>query len=188
MDKSKQEMEVHHYDGIEEQDNPIPVWFSTLFWVTVIFGIGYYGYYELGDGTSLRATYEKNILVHEALVADSRGKAPKTSEEDLLALTKNPEEMKSARANFETKCFSCHGVKGQGGIGPNLTDDYWLHGAKLTEIRAVISGGVLDKGMPPWESSLSSKEMDSLAAYIRTLHGTHPSGAKAPQGELVKAD
>ena len=81
---------------------------------------------------------------------------------------------------------ACHGDKGQGGIGPNLTDDYWLHGGKLAQIAATITNGVSDKGMPPWGPMLSGEQIKSLAVFVKSLHGTNPPGAKAPQGELEK--
>jgi cytochrome c oxidase cbb3-type subunit 3 len=186
MDKSESKMEVHHYDGIEEQDNPIPFWFNILFFGSILFGMAYYSYYELGDGASLRTTYERDMAAREVVRLQNQDKTPPSSEDELFALTKEPEKMAAAKAIFATKCFACHGAQGQGGIGPNLTDPYWIHGGKLTDVRKTIAAGVLDQGMPPWEALLSFAEINQLAAYVRTLKGTNPPGAKAPQGELVK--
>lgn len=80
---------------------------------------------------------------------------------------------------FESKCANCHGKKGEGGIGPNLTDGHWIHGGKLAQIAAIIEKGVNEKGMPPWGAVLSRDELRGAVAYIRTLRGTNPPGAKA---------
>jgi cytochrome c oxidase cbb3-type subunit 3 len=84
---------------------------------------------------------------------------------------------------YAERCAACHGDQGQGLIGPNLTDNYWLHGGKPEQIMKVIQKGVLDKGMPPWEDSMSEEEVMQAVAFIASIHGTNPGGAKEPQGE-----
>jgi cytochrome c oxidase cbb3-type subunit 3 len=92
----------------------------------------------------------------------------------------------TGKATYATNCASCHGPAGGGIIGPNLTDDYWIHGGSLAEIRTVVADGVLDKGMPPWNKLLKPDQVNAVVAYISTLRGTNPAGAKPPQGELVR--
>lgn len=188
MSDEKEKMEIHFYDGIEEHDNPIPTWFSAFFIGGVIFGMLYYSYYELWGGKSLSQEYEQAMTAQRVLRMEVEGRAPKASEDELLALTKDVESQKVARAVYVGKCAACHGAEGQGGIGPNLADAYWIHGAKLMEIRNTIVNGVAEKGMPPWGAMLTPAEVNSVSAYTRKFQGTHPAGAKEPQGVLVKAE
>ncbi len=181
----------HIYDGIEELDHPVPGWFQGIFYVTILFGVGYFFYYELGDGPLQSREYERARMAEEIALHErqARSGGPKQlSEAELVAFVKDPERKKSGAAVYQGRCASCHGAQGQGGIGPNLTDDYWLHGAKMTEILTTISKGVLDKGMPPWESMLKPEEVHAVTAYVRSLLGTRPPDAKAPQGVLVKLE
>jgi len=103
-----------------------------------------------------------------------------------MAMAKDPAKVKAGRELFQVRCIACHGAAGQGIIGPNLTDEYWLHGGKLAEITHTITNGVPDKGMPPWGPVMSSEQIHFVVAYIRSIRGTNPAGAKAPQGELYK--
>lgn len=187
-DEKKEKMEIHFYDGIEEHDHPIPTWFSAFFIGGVLFGILYYCYFELWGGKSLNQEYTEAMTAQRMLRSEVESRAPKASEDELFALVKDPESKKVAQVLFTSKCASCHGAEGQGGIGPNLTDAYWIHGATLMEIRKTIMDGVLDKGMPPWGGMLKPEEVNALAAFMRGFQGTHPAGAKEPQGVLVKVE
>ena len=181
----------HIYDGIEELDHPTPNWFQAIFYVTIAFGLGYLFYYTIGDGKTLNQEYEKAKMNEAVALYEQTAKTggPKSlSEEELLALLKNPERKKSGDAIFQTKCASCHGNLGQGGIGPNLTDAYWLHGRQISQILSVVRNGVSDKGMPPWGAILTETESVDVAVFVRTLEGTKPAGAKAPQGDLIKTE
>ena len=176
----------HNYDGIEELDHSLPRWWINLFYLTIIFAVGYYFYYELGGGPSLNQEYlaAKSEYSYSQL---SQKTAVKTATEDeLRSFLKAPERIASGRAIFQARCLACHGAAGQGGIGPNLTDDYWVHGGKMTAILNTITNGVLDKGMPPWGPILKQDELYSVATFVKSLRGSNPPGAKAPQGELEK--
>lgn len=175
----------HNYDGIEELDNSLPNWWINLFYLTILFSIGYFAYYYLGEGPSLLREYIREKDAIETVALQESLKVKSVSEEDLRALLKKPDRVQSGKAIFQTKCVSCHGAQGEGGIGPNLTDDYWIHGGKMTEIVQTISKGVPDKGMPPWSPMLSQDDIHSLSAYIKSLRGTQPPNAKPPQGVLV---
>ena len=178
----------HNYDGIEELDNSLPNWWLGILYGTIVFAAVYLVYYEIGDGPSLKKEYDQEHARLEYQAFESGQGKKEISEADLKAILKNPERIKQGEAVFTSKCFSCHGAHGQGGIGPNLTDDYWIHGGKLTEIARTISNGVADKGMPPWGPLLKEDEIQSLVAFIRSIRGSHPAQAKAPQGDLVKIE
>jgi cytochrome c oxidase cbb3-type subunit 3 len=106
----------------------------------------------------------------------------------LRALARDARAVAGAREIFATRCMPCHGPQGQGVIGPNLTDDYWIHGRTLVDIRRIISEGVPDKGMVPWKDQLKPDEIDALAAYVSTLAGTNPPNPKPPQGVNGKGE
>lgn len=97
---------------------------------------------------------------------------------DLAVLT-------AGKATYDRLCFTCHGKFGEGGIGPNLTDDYWLHGASMSDVVKTIKYGVPAKGMVPWRFELKPDQILEVASYVMTLHGTNPPNPKSPQGELV---
>ena len=177
----------HDYDGIAEYDNPLPGWWTWLFVATIAFSVGYYAYYQLGPGPSVVAQYDDEMRAAAARQAAAPVAA--TSGEDALkALAGNAQAMASAKEIFATRCMPCHGPEGQGLIGPNLTDDYWLHGSTLPEIRHTISEGVIEKGMVPWKDQLKPEELDAIAAYVGTLRGTHPPNPKPPQGVNAKGE
>ena len=84
---------------------------------------------------------------------------------------------------YAQSCLACHGAKGEGGVGPNLTDDYWLHGGTINEVFKTIKFGVPDKGMQAWEKMFSPTQLKNLSSYIKSIRGTNPPNGKAPQGE-----
>jgi cytochrome c oxidase cbb3-type subunit 3 len=157
----------HEYDGIRELDNPLPGWWLATFYLTIAFGIAYYAYYEIGSGPSSVQELGGEI---DAAASKEQAKPPKAApaESELLA-----------------RCISCHGARGEGLIGPNLTDRYWIHGGKITDIFTVVTKGVLEKGMPSWEALLKPEEAVSVVSFVWSLRGTNVSG-KAPQGNEVK--
>lgn len=181
-------IEGHSYDGIEELDNSLPRWWLLLFFITIFFGVWYFFNFSAGSGVSIQTEYSRDKDQYD-LAELVRANAQKPlSEGELKALCKSPEKIKKGHEVFKGKCASCHGAQGEGGIGPNLTDDYWIHGAKLTEILKTIREGVLDKGMPPWGGMLSHDEVHAVLAYVRSIVGTHPPNPKAPQGNLIKVE
>jgi cytochrome c oxidase cbb3-type subunit 3 len=170
----------HEYDGIREYDNPLPRWWVWLFVVTVVFSAGYYGWNQLGPGPTVIAQYEAEV--REAAEHRAPAGAVAGSEEALRRLQADATVMARARETFATRCAACHGPEGQGVIGPNLADEFWLHGGTLTAILHTVAEGVPDKGMVPWKHQLAPAELEALAAYIGTLAGTNPPNPKLPQG------
>jgi cytochrome c oxidase cbb3-type subunit 3 len=116
---------------------------------------------------------------HPAAVNDA-------SPEKLLALVSDKAAVESGKAVFMKNCVACHGPDGGGIIGPNLTDNYWIHGGTIAEVYKTVTVGVLEKGMPPWGKMLKPDELERVVAYVTTLHGTTPANPKAPQGILVQ--
>jgi cytochrome c oxidase cbb3-type subunit 3 len=176
----------HNYDGIQEYDNPLPRWWVVLFWATIVFAVLYFLNVipGLGTGRGRIANYEKEMQAAQAKFAIVREKQQQSALTDdaVLALTRDPAALAAGGQTFTSTCAPCHRPDGGGNIGPNLTDDYWLHGNKPTEIVHTITVGVPDKGMPTWGQALSPEQIARVAAYVLSLHGTHPPDPKAPQG------
>lgn len=182
-DQKDTKLSGHNYDGIEELDNSLPKWWLNLFYICIAFAAVYFYYYQFGDGKNQIQEYElaKNEQEQKANADKKTVKA--FSEAELTDLFKDPARRQAGAVIFASKCLACHGNLGQGGIGPNLTDKYWLHGGKASDIVRTITQGVADKGMPPWGTLLSADEVNSVASFVRSLQGTNPPGAKAPQGD-----
>lgn len=181
---SQEKTTGHNYDGITEYDNPLPTWWLATFFGTIIFAFIYFIHYEFGGGQTL--TEELKVATQELEKLRPHNEAFETDQE-LLALMKDPSLLALGNSTYTAKCSACHASELQGLVGPNLTDKYWIHGqGKLSDIAQVIRKGVLDKGMPSWESILSKDEVVGLVAYINSKKNSQPTGAKAPQGNLVE--
>jgi cytochrome c oxidase cbb3-type subunit III len=171
---------VHVYDGIEEQDHRLPNWWLAILWGTLVFGLGYWLYYETaGLGQYPRDELKADLAV---LAKKQAAGAGPVNDEVLLALSRDEAATKAGQAAFQTTCAACHGASGEGTIGPNLTDKFWLHGGAPAAIHRTISKGYVEKGMPAWEQTLGAERVKQLAAYVLTLKGKGVPG-KPPQGE-----
>ncbi|HEX7673210.1 MAG TPA: cbb3-type cytochrome c oxidase N-terminal domain-containing protein [Bdellovibrio sp.] len=180
---SDSENKFHEYDGIVEHDNPLPTWWLWTFFLTIIFGFLYFIHYEFGGGQSLQQELQVAMTALEKQKASMEATSPVETEDALKQIFAAGGVVKAGGELFATKCTACHGQQLQGLIGPNLTDDYWLHGqGTRMDIVKTIREGVPDKGMPPWGPSLKREEIYSLAAFILSKHGSNPPGAKPPQG------
>lgn len=176
----------HEYDGIQEYDNPLPTWWLWTFFLTIIFAFLYFIHYEFGGGPTLKQELEVAMLNLEK-AAVQHAPAVTESEDLLIEAMKDPKLSELGAAAYTSKCAACHAPQLGGLIGPNLTDNFWLHGkGTRMEIATLIRKGVPEKGMPPWESMLSKDEVYGLTAYILSKKGSNPANAKAPQGDEVK--
>jgi cytochrome c oxidase cbb3-type subunit III len=173
-----------NYDGIQELDNPLPGWWVATFYGTIIFSILYVGYYMLGNGPSL---YEEYIADYGAnAVAQSKVSGPQFTEDSIAKAYQSLEQKEKAHAAYTEKCASCHGPEMQGLIGPNLVDNYWIHGdGKPPAIAKVLYDGVLEKGMPAWGALIPEETLFGIAAYIHEKNGSKPSNPKEPQGKAI---
>ena len=177
----------HEYDGIREYDNPMPGWWVAVFWASFFFAIGYaFHYHASGNGVSVADAYQQEMAAARA-EQSKRALGEKVSEAGLGKLMADPALMTDAKALFTQRCVQCHADRGQGQIGPNLTDNHWLHGSgTLLDIHKVVSEGVPAKGMPAWSLQLGPVQVSQLAAFVGTLRGGNVPG-KAPEGTLVTA-
>ena len=173
----------HEYDGIQELDNPIPQWFMYLFYATIIFAVSYLLIYHVfGVGQLQYEEYKTEMAQADISKKEYLSKQANRVDENTVKLVSDPSTLASGQAIFKTACAPCHGEHAQGVVGPNLTDDYWLHGGKIDEVFKTIKYGIPAKGMPTWEKQLSAKQISDVANFIKSLHGTNPAGAKEPQG------
>jgi cytochrome c oxidase cbb3-type subunit 3 len=179
---SNEEVEIldHEYDGIQEYDNPLPNWWLVSFFGTIIFAFLYYLHYSFGGGPTL--TQELEVAMKDLPKAEEQV----WGEDELKAKMDSPDLIAKGKAVFAGKCAACHGNEGQGVIGPNLTDKFWLHGGHRADILRTINKGVTEKGMPSWAGMLNDDEMMQVAGFVYSLRQTHPANGKAPQGEEVK--
>jgi cytochrome c oxidase cbb3-type subunit 3 len=174
----------HNYDGIQEYDNPLPTWWTLTLYATIAWAAVYF----VGIGVGLIPTYEEDLKEGQAELAQMRQRyedsQPKVvvTEELLASAIQEGGRVEAGAKAFGEKCAACHGDKGQGLIGPNLTDRFWLHGGGLVEIHKVIDKGVTEKGMPAWGGILNRDELVGVVGYIQSLQGSNPEGAKEPQG------
>lgn len=180
QDPQSEKLTDHNYDGIQELDNPPPQWIMALFYITIGFSIIYGAYYFwLKQGDHQDAEYVKKSELH-----DQEYKIANVSTEDMVLLTDAPSIEEGKVIYKEMNCFACHGMNGEGNaIGPNMTDEYYLHGCKIQDVVTVIKNGVPAKGMTPYKGQLSDEKILKVASYILSLKGTNPANAKAPQGE-----
>ncbi len=179
----------HDYDGIRELDNKLPGWWLWGFYLTIIVAVVYFYRYEISHaGLSSKQQYELAVKEAEEAQKAYLEKAGNKVDENTVTLLTDAAAISAGKANFEKTCATCHGANAQGNIGPNLTDDYWLHGGSIKDVFKTIKYGWPDKGMQSWKDQYSPMQIAQLASFIKSLHGSNPAGAKEKQGELYKED
>ena len=179
----------HEYDGIQELNNPTPAWFMYLFYGTMVFAVAYLLIYHVfGIGQLQYDEYKTEMAQAEIVKKQFLSKSANLVDENTVKLVTDAEVLKSGEAIFKQSCAPCHGEHAQGMVGPNLTDEYWLHGSKITQVFKTIKYGVPAKGMPTWEKQLSPKQIADVANYIKSLKGTNPANPKEPQGDKEDDD
>jgi cytochrome c oxidase cbb3-type subunit 3 len=174
----------HDYDGIRELDNKLPRWWVWTFYLTIIIGVIYMYRFHIGhtaplSGEEYAIEMKKAAIEQEEYLKKSANRIDETNAKVLTAES----DLAAGKAVFTTVCKNCHGEKGEGAFAPNLTDDYWLHGGDIKSIFKTIKYGVDGKGMQSWKDTYSPLQMEQIASYIKSLHGTNPPNAKPPQGD-----
>lgn len=174
----------HDYDGIQELDNALPPWWKYGFYITIVVGFVYLlNFHVFGIGKN--PTEEYNAEMENARIQKERYEANNKDriDENNVPMA-DATGIKEGERLYEANCIACHLKGGAGSVGPNLTDDYWLHKGSLNDIYNTIKVGYPDKGMQSWSSQFNPKQISYLASYIKSLHGSNPPNAKAAQGEL----
>jgi cytochrome c oxidase cbb3-type subunit 3 len=185
-EKSEDELILEEdFDGIKELDNPTPPWYNFIFYITIVAAILYLlNYHVFKIGSLQAAEYTNAVAESKAEVDAYLKKSGNAIDENSVVLLTNKKDIDEGAVIFQEKCAVCHLADGGGLVGPNLTDNYWIHGGDVKSIFKTIKYGVPAKGMISWQNALSGKQMQSLASFIHTLKGTTPTQAKEPQGDL----
>lgn len=186
LEKEKDIMLDHNYDGIRELDNHLPPWWTGLFYGTIVFAILYLVFYHVSD------TLPSQLQEYETQVAQAEDQARKLKasnpvaiiDETNVAILTDANALADGKTTFLSNCASCHRKDGGGDIGPNLTDDYWKHGGSIQDIFRVVRHGVQGTNMIAWEGFISPDKMQNVSNYILTLKGSNPENAKKPEGDL----
>lgn len=177
----------HNYDGIQELDHPLPFWWMMIFAITIAFSIPYYLYYVHFDGPSHKEQLNESLAKIKTQQEEYEAKQGGFDIDSYKAFIVTKKAKKIGRKTFKRKCKACHGAKGEGGIGPNLTDSYWLNGkGNIADVYKVIDKGVEEKGMQAWGQTLGKEKMMAVTAYVMQLKGTNPPNPKEPQGTEYK--
>lgn len=177
----------HNYDGIRELDNNLPPWWKYGFYVTIVFAVVYLIHFHVIKSGKLQgAEYEDQLTEAKLQLEIYKKKAANLVDENNVMQLTDEASLASGKSIFMDNCAACHGRAGEGGVGPNLTDDYWLHEGGIKNIFKTIKYGWPEKGMKSWEQDLGAKQINEVASFIRSLHGTNPANAKEKQGELYK--
>lgn len=174
----------HEYDGIRELDNVLPPWWKYLFYATIVFAVIYLVRYEVFNGPSQIDELENALVKAEAQIAEYRKNNKDLINVDNVEFLSEEADLATGKQIFVENCAACHKESGAGGIGPNLTDEYWILGGGIKNIFNTVSeGGRPGKGMIPWKTELNALEMAQVSSYIITLEGTNPPDGKEPEGE-----
>ncbi len=145
-------------DGIEEYDNPLPDWWLGLFWLCIIWAIGYTVHYHFIADRSQESRFE-------AEMAAAAVRWPVQAATD-VAFAMTPEAIAAGEEIYNTFCFTCHGANLEGGIGQSFLDDVWLHGGRPEDVIHTITNGVPEKGMIPWGTTLNAEQINHAAAFV----------------------
>ena len=186
LSREKDMVLKHTYDGIAELDNPTPPWFMGLFYGTIGIAVVYmlvFHVFKVGDLQLKEYSDEVAIaeVTREAYIAKVAGNI----NENTVAFVRDTKALDEGKGLYTQHCVACHGAEGQGGVGPNLTDDYWLHGNTIKEVYRTISEGVTEKGMLSWKRQLNPLQMQQVSSYVLSLHGSSPPNSKEPQGDKI---
>lgn len=177
----------HDYDGIRELDNRLPPWWLYGFYICIIFaGIYLWRYHVTHTAPS---SLEELAAVMKKAEADKENylkKAANNVNENTVTYLSDATALEAGKKIFVTACAACHAADGGGLVGPNLVDEYWLHGGSVSDIFKSIKYGWPEKGMKSWKDDYSPAQIAQLASYIKSLKGTRPATAKEPQGEIYK--
>lgn len=182
-DYTADRIRAHDHDGIQEFDNRLPNWWLWILYGSVVFSLLYWIVYHtmsiMPHPTELLAAEQR--AAEQAQVAAASTSA--VTDEGLVLMATNATEVAAGKEIFNTYCVVCHLAEGQGLVGPNLTDEYWIHGGHPTDLHEIVMEGVPAKGMAAWGSQLGPTRVQQVVSFLLTIRHTNVAG-KAPEGEL----
>ena len=177
----------HNYDDIQEYDNPLPGWWTFCFWATIFFCVPYWAYYHFGiPGRTIADGYAADVAENLRLQFGEIGEL-QPDRDTLLKYMNDEKWLAVGKSVYATHCVACHGVHGEGKVGPNLTDSYWKNVRKIEDIATVVLDGASGQAMPPWRQRLHINEAVLVSAYIAQMQGKLPPGV-TPKQRIEKED
>lgn len=179
----------HNYDGIRELDNNLPPWWLWGFYLTIFIACIYiYRYHIAHTAPNSKQEYEMAVAKAEAEKEEYLKNAKNLVDENTVTYLTEAADIEAGKKAFTTNCAACHGADGGGIVGPNLTDEYWIHGGGIKDIFKTIKYGYQEKGMKSWKDDFSPMQIAQIASFVKSLKGTKPATPKEPQGEIYKED
>lgn len=176
----------HSYDGIHELDNVIPPWFKVAFLLSIIVAFGYFYRYQVAKSAPSQIEEYNTEMAEAKVQQEDYLKSQKDNVDETTVTMLEADGISSGAVLYKNNCVACHGTQGQGGVGPNLTDDYWIHSGGIKDIFKTLKYGWQEKGMKSWKDDFSPVQMAQLASFVKSLKGTKPPTPKEPQGDLYK--
>ena len=174
----------HDYDGIRELDNALPPWWKYGFYITIVIAVIYvFNFHVWGIGKNPEQEYAEEMLEGKRIEELYKAKTKNLVDENNVVIS-DATGIESGKNLYTQSCIACHGTKGEGGIGPNLTDEFWIHGGTMNNIYNTLKIGYPEKGMQSWQTMFSPVQLKNLASYVKSIKGTNPPNPKAPQGVI----
>lgn len=184
----EQESEIvldHNYDGIRELDNNLPPWWLYGFYASIIFGAVYLLRFHVFNGANQYDELETELAEAKIAIEEYKKTAKDLVDANTVVLLTDASDLNAGKAIFDTNCVACHMADGGGGIGPNLTDEYWITGGGIKNVFNTISeGGRSGKGMIAWKSQLKPAQIAQVASYVLSLQNVTPANPKEPEGDI----
>lgn len=178
----------HDYDGIHELDNNLPPWWIWGFYATIVYAVIYLFVYISSDALNTNAEFEKEMATAKAEVDAYLATLAESVDENSVVELTDATALAAGAKIFAGNCVACHMPDGGGSVGPNLTDEYWIHGGGIANVFTTIKYGVESKGMQAWKGQLTALQMQQVASYVLSLQGSTPAAPKAPEGDIWKGD
>jgi cytochrome c oxidase cbb3-type subunit 3 len=137
-----------------------------------------------------KTEYEQEMAQAKAEVDAYVARLGASVDENTVTLLTDASALNTGKGLYEANCVACHGAaaEGKSGLGPNLTDPYWIHGGGIKNVFTTIKYGVTAKGMIAWKTQMKANELHAVASYVLSLQGSDPANAQAPQGDLWKEE
>ncbi|MBS1514590.1 MAG: c-type cytochrome [Bacteroidetes bacterium] len=183
IEKEKDIMMDHEFDGIKELDNTIPPWFNILFYGTIVISVVYMLNYHVFKINGLSAEEYNDEMKVATMQREELIRTGAFINENTVKLMQDEATLNEGKTIYSANCSACHGPAGGGLIGPNLTDDFWIHGGGIVNVFKTVKYGVPIKGMVSWQNQLNPKQLQAVSNYVLSLKGTNPPNAKQPEGD-----
>jgi cytochrome c oxidase cbb3-type subunit 3 len=185
LDKEQEVLLDHNYDGIQELDNSLPPWWKYGFYLTIVVGVIYiYRFHFSHDGMSQQEEYLAEMQQGEEDKAAYLAKSANNVDENTVVYLTDAASIAAGREMYGKSCVACHLADGGGSVGPNLTDEYWIHGGGIKDIFKTLKYGWQEKGMKSWKDDYSPKQLQEIASFVKSLKGTKSATPKEAQGEI----